>query len=268
MPNTKDWKKGKKNILVYGPTGTGKTQLFATIPGKKLIYMFDPTGLDTLSGLDIDYEYFPPDSSFAIGRTKHGARDPKGPKQKEPVAYANFEDHYEELLKGRIEEYDAVGFDSLTSLQYMLLDRIAYINNRYGQINELSDYMIAGDSMLKILQAAFSCSPIIYVTGHSDLIQDEISKKVQNTFDVIKNVRRLLPRNLSDLWVSSVNADQTSVKFSIQTLPSREWPSAKNSMNLNFIEDVTLDFNKPLEEQGIGRFLRGGDKRLSNKKNK
>jgi hypothetical protein len=39
-------------------------------------------------------------------------------------------------------------------------------------------------------------------------------------------------------------------------------------MNLNFIEDVTLDFNKPLEEQGIGRFLRGGDKRLSNKKNK
>lgn len=255
ITNLKDHTKSKKNILIYGPTGTGKTQLFATIPGKKLVYCFDPTGLDTLTGLDIDAAHFPPDSPIGIGRTQKGAKDPKASKPAEPVAYANFEDHIEQMLETRFEGYDAIGFDSLTSLQAMILDRIAYINNRYGQVSELSDYNIMGDTILKILRAAFSCPQIVYVTGHSDLVQDDISKKVQNQFDIVKNVRRLLPRNVSDLWITSVNPDQNEPRFSIQTLPSREWPSAKNSFNLKFIEDVTLDFSKPLEEQGIGKFL-------------
>jgi hypothetical protein len=248
----------KKNILVYGPTGTGKTQLFATIPGKKLIYVFDPAGLDTLSGFDIDAAYFPPDSPIGIGRTKQGARDPDSPKPSEPRAYADFENHLEsELNKDEpFNEYDVIGLDSLTSLQVMVLDRISHINGRYGQAYELSDYNIAGDTILKICRALFKLPHIIYITGHSDLVQDEVSKKLQNQFDTIKNIRRNLPRNISDVWISSVNADSNSVKFMIQTLPSREWPAAKNSFNLKFQEEVTLDFKKDLETQGIGKFLK------------
>jgi hypothetical protein len=259
MPSIDEWSKSKKNILIYGSTGTGKTQLFSTIPGKLLIYMFDPSGLDTLSGLGLgdrlDFQYFPPDSPIGIGRTKQGKPDPRGSKPKEPRAYADFEDHIESQIEKDFEGYNAVALDSLTSLQPMILDRIAYINGRYGQTNELSDYNIAGDTILKICRALLKCSPIVYITGHSDLVQDDVSKKVQNQFDIVKNVRRLLPRNISDVWVSTVTADMNSTRFQIQTLPSKEWPAAKNSFGLRFTEDVTLDFKKPLDQQGIGAFL-------------
>jgi len=267
MPNLSEWTYGKKNILVYGSTGTGKTTLFSTIPGKLLIYMFDPSGLDSLARLSksaggknildrIDYEFFPPDSPIGIGRTKGGAQDPKASRPSEPLAYASFEDHVEDQISRDFEGYDAVALDSLTSLQQIVLDRLAWINNRYGQTNELADYNIAGDTILKICRALFKCQPVIYLTGHSDLVQDDVSKKVQNQFDIVKNVRRLVPRALTDLWISTVNASQSETKFNIQTLPSAQWPAAKNSFGLKFIEDVSIDPKKPLEEQGIGRFLR------------
>jgi len=257
MPEScKDLTKAKKNILVYGPTGSGKTQLFATIPGKKLIYMLDHAGLDTLAGPDIDYEYFPAESPTGITTTQKGKPDPRGPSKKEPMAYANFEDAVEKQIEADFEGYDAIAFDSLTSLQMMLMDRILYINGRYGQVPELSDHNLVGDTILRIFRSVMACSPTIFVTGHSDLVQDDVSKKVQNLFDVKKNVRRILPRMISDVWISNVQEENNRGKFLLQTLPSREWPAAKNSMGLNFTEDVTLDFKKPLEEQGIGRFLK------------
>jgi hypothetical protein len=256
MASCKDLTGQKKNILVYGPTGSGKTQLFATIPGKKLIYMFDHAGLDTLTGLDIDYEYFPPEAPLGISRTKHGSVDRRGPKQTEPMAYANFEDHVEAMIAQDFEGYDVVGFDSITTLQIMVMDRVLYINSRYGQAPEISDYNIVGDTILKIFRTVMSCSPLIYVTGHSDLVQDNVSKKVQNQFDTIKNIKRLLPRITTDVWISGVSGQGDKGKYTIQTMPSQEWPAAKNSMKLKYTEDVTLDFNKNLEEQGVGRFLK------------
>jgi len=256
MPSCKDLQNMKKNILTYGPTGSGKTQFFATIPGKKLIYMMDHTGLDTLAGLDIDYEYYPPEAPIGITRTQKGAKDSRGPQVTEPLAYANFEDSVEQQIEKDFEGYDVVGFDSLTTLQIMIMDRILYINNRYGQVPELSDYNLTGDTVLRLFRSVMACSPTIYVTGHSDLVQDSVSKKIQNQFDVIKNVRRLLPRIISDVWISAAENVQNQAKYTIQTSPSREWPAAKNSMKLQYIEDVSLDSSKPLEEQGIGRFLK------------
>lgn len=257
MPNAKDLEKGRKNILNYGPTGTGKTWLFTTFPGKKFVYAFDPSTLDTIAGLDIDYEYVSPKSSLGIHKTQEGRTDPKGPKYTEPLAFRQFEDHLEKFLEEDIETYDVIAFCSLTTLQLILLERILYINGRFGQTPQIADYMLLGDTLLAIFRTCFAKEVTFYLEAHSDLVQDDVSKKIVNQLDLSKGLRRNLTRLLTDLWVSSAEAGRDGPIYKIQTAPTREFPAAKNSMKLKQFEDVTFDPKRKLDEQGIGRFLRG-----------
>ena len=257
MPSAKDLSPIKKNILNIGPTGSGKTTLFTTIPGKKFIYMFDPSGLNSIAGLDIDYEHFAPDSNIGLRRSMKGQRDPRASKSQEPVAYANFEDHFEDMIANDFYDYDVVGFDSLTKLQDIILDRQLWINSRYGQVPELSDYRIIGITMMTLFSEAVTHRPITYITGHTDTTKDENEGRIIDQFDIVKNLRRQLPRDLTDMWVSHAEkGGDKGGKFLIQTMPDKRNPNAKNSMNLNFMEDVTLDPKKSREEQGIGKFLK------------
>ncbi len=256
MPNAKDLPKTKKNIVVIGPTGTGKTQLFTTIPGKKLCYMFDPSGLETLRGHDVDYEFFPPDQNLGLRQGMKSQKDPKGPKHKEPLAYANFEDHLENMIANQFYDYDAIAFDSVTKLQEIVMDRQLWINSRYGQIPELGDYRIIGLTLMNIFSEVMTHQPTIYVTGHTDTVKDEVVGRVIDSFDTVKNLRRQLPRDVTDLWISHAESGSDKHSYKIQTRPDKRNPHAKNSMNLNFMEDVTLDPKKNIEEQGVGRFLK------------
>ena len=233
MANAKELTKSKKVILIYGPTGTGKTTLFTSIPGKKFVYMFDPSGLDSIAGCDVDYEAYYDEPILGIRATQKGRMDPKAPKRKEPTAYASFEDHLEAMLAENFERYNVIGIDSLTTLQIITMDRILWLNGRLGRTPEIADYMLVGETIMAILRAICALpDKIVYITGHSDLVQDEVSKKVQNQFDITKNVRRLLPRLCSDVWVSGAEQGKDSVEYFIQTSPSREFPSAKNSFGL------------------------------------
>jgi GTPase SAR1 family protein len=66
----------RQNFLIVGPAGSGKTSLFATIPGKKFVYVFDPNAVRTLEGLDIKYEEFLADElDLSIITMKGGTRD-------------------------------------------------------------------------------------------------------------------------------------------------------------------------------------------------
>jgi len=257
MANAKELVKSKKVILVYGPTGTGKTTLFTSIPGKKFIYMFDPSGLDSIAGCDIEYEAYFDEPILGIRATQKGRTDPKAPKQREPTAYARFEDSLEERLASNFKGYDVIGIDSLTTLQIITMDRILWLNGRLGRVPEIADYMLVGETIMAILRAICSLpNKIVYITGHSDLVQDEISKRVQNQFDITKNIRRLLPRLCSDVWVSGAEQGKDSVEYYVQTSPSRDFPSAKNSFGLRQFEDVTMNLRRPREEQGIGKWLK------------
>lgn len=256
MANAKDLSPLKKNILNIGPTGSGKTTLFSTIPGKKFMYMFDPSGLNSIAGLDIDYEHFAPDSNIGLRRSMKGQKDPKAPRPKEPMAYADFEDHVEDMIANDFYNYDVIGFDSLTKLQDIILDRQLWINSRYGQVPELSDYRIIGITMMAIFSEVVTQRPIIYITGHTDTQKDENEGRIVDQFDIVRNLRRQLPRDLTDLWISFAEQREGKSVYKIQTAPDKRNPNARCSMNLNFLEDVTIDNKKPREEQGIGEFLK------------
>ena len=116
MPSAKDLKPGmNKKILAYGPTGSGKSGLFTSIPGRKFAYIFDESGLDPLTGLDIDYETFYPDPiRIDVVTSQKRAADPKAQKGLEkPEAYIDFRDHLIPFIENGFEGYDVIGFLSL-----------------------------------------------------------------------------------------------------------------------------------------------------------
>ena len=259
MPNAKDIKTQKKNIIVYGPTGSGKTTLFTTLPGKKFLYVFDPGALDTLRGQDLDYAYFPPDGILGIRATQKGARGKT--KMIEPTSYRDFENHLEDFGSNAYEDYDIIGFSSITTLSQILMNRLLFINGRFGHVPELSDYNLLGLTLVALLESALSVpNKVVFVEGHSDLVQDQTSKKIQNQWDVTKNVRRMLPRMFTDIWISSADVEKAKSVFRIQTMSTREWPLCKNSFGFNPFLDVTLGEDHTRVGGGVGRFFnQGGD---------
>jgi len=263
MPNAKNIERGKKSILVYGPTGTGKTTMFTTLKGRKFLYIFDPSGVDAIAGKDITYETYLSEPLLGIRATKKGKTDRKAPKRPEPLAYTNFENHLEAFLDDAIEgedykgvsDFDVIGFDSLTTLSIILMDRLLFINARLGRVPEIADYLLAGDTLLAIFRAVTHADKTIFIVAHSELVQDAISKRIINQLDVIKNVRRLLPRFLTDFWVSTAEQTTQGNRFFIQTVPTKEFPAAKNSLELDPSIDVTVNLKQAVEGQGIGKLL-------------
>jgi len=260
MPNAQSLEKGKKALLVVSNTGTGKTFQFLTLPGRKFIYMFDPSGLDTISGFDVTYEYFPPSSSVAIKKTKTGTAGPRV-KGSPENSYRTFEEHAEKFLDNSldpelygytgVQDFDCIAFDSTTSLEMLTMDYVLFINGRPDRIPEISDYMLVGDALLAIYRRFLNLpDKLIYITGHTDLAQDEVSKKILYQFDTRKQVRRLLPRFVSDYWAIVSSGG----KFTLLTCPTKEYPDAKNSFGLPPSVDITIQ-GKPRVGDGIGKFF-------------
>jgi hypothetical protein len=135
------------------------------------------------------------------------------------------------------------------------------LNGRFGRVPEIADYNLLGITMVAMMEAVLSVpDKLIFIEGHSDLVNDAVSKIIVNQWDITKNVRRMLPRMFSDVWISSTDPTGTEVKYTIQTAPDKKWPQGKNSFRLNYFEDVTVNLKKPREEQGAGRWFQEGGK--------
>lgn len=269
MANAKDLVRSiNKKILLYGPTGSGKTTQFLTLPGRKFMYVFDPGTLDTIAGHDIEYSAFLPETPIGLRAAippsgKAPKLDPRTKNFPEPVVYTKFEDHFLKMMNTEFEGFDVIEMHSVTSLSTITIDRIMFINGRFGQQPEISDYNILGMTLMPILRTLLSLpNKIIFIEGHSDLVQDAISKRVLNEFDITKGVRRDVPRLLTDMLVTQAEAGLDSkIIYKIQTGPTKEFPSAKCSMGLNLYEVVNIDTKRPYEGQGLGALIlrKGGE---------
>ena len=260
MPSAKDLKPGmNKKILAYGPTGSGKSGLFTSIPGRKFAYIFDESGLDPLVGLDIDYETFFPDPlTVDVVVTPKRGSDPQAVKRPpKPEAYINFRDHIQPAIDEGFKDYDVIGFLSVTNLAVAIIDRIAAIDNRLDKAYELSDYNLVGITMARLFRRVFSVQgKIFYLEAHSDMVQDELTKKIINELDIGKRQRREIPKMLSDVWVTHCETRDNKPHFTLQTLPDKAFPIAKNSMGLDATLDITFNLTQPRESQGVGQIFK------------
>ncbi len=253
MPNAKDFVQGSEKILAVGTTGGGKTTGFLSLPGQKFIYIFDPNALNTLKGHDIDYEAFMPDIlNLNAVALKAGVMD-KGGKPDEPKTYVEWELDFEKKIReGFFDNYDVIGFDSMTTFSSMVMDRIMFINNRFGKWPEQADWTATMNTIQNVMRTLTSIQgKTIYVTAHIELKEDKTTGKIMNSLNLIGRLRNSLPLLFSEVWSFSAEQDaQKKTQFQVQTQPDRYSPYLRCTIKgLDSLENVTIpevNWNNPV----------------------
>lgn len=275
MPHASQMEKpARNNFLLYGDIGSGKTTAFRTIPGRKFLYMFDPAGLSSIKNTDdIFYEAFMPENISMSVSTLKGVSDPQRPKYEANDVYSKWENDFERRLKanwfsdpsveidGVKGGFDAIGFDSITTLNDLLMDRILEINGRAGKQPEISDYGVAANALARIIRNANGQGCFVFFTGHENAAQDKLMKTVKIQLMVAGQLKQKLPILFSDIYHCHADIANGKVKYMADTVPTDMYPTARCSMDLQATVDLTIPpgVSDPTQ-YGLGKILR--DKKI------
>lgn len=267
MPNAKNAETpSKHNILLVGPTGSGKTTQIWTLPGKKFAYLFDPNALTSLRGCDLDYEEFLPDTLEIDATLKgfnKGARDDRPASSIEPTTYLKWvEDLNKRHDEGFFDDYDWLCFDSLTYLQRAVFDRQLFINNRYGKIEDLADYRIVGSKLSDVFRPISSLKINIFCTGHIRDFQDELTRRITTELSLAGQARSMIPLVMTNIWLAKGASDEKEIKYEIQTRPDRRGLQCIRSSiaGLEMNHDVTIKDFSHATDYGIGKILKEAER--------
>lgn len=260
MPNARDAKgTSAHRILVLGDTGGGKTTQFLTLPGKKFIYLFDPNAILSLQGYDVDYEEFLPDRINLSVKSLSASKGGDKTSNHQNTMYMEWEKDFDDKLKsGFFDEYDAIGIDSATTFLDLIMDRILTINGRGGSWPQQDDYGPQMVTFSNVVRTLTSMGKLVYMTGHLEVRQADGSAKMLRQPMMTGKLRTKIPLLFSDIFIAeSSNDGKGNITHTLQTVPDKITTTVRTSFKgLNPSEDVTLDFNKPLEEQGLGLLLK------------
>lgn len=266
MPNAKDAHNTAHRFLLLGDTGGGKTAQLLTIPGRKFAYLFDSNALPTLRGHDLDYEEWLPDQiSLAVKSLSS-----KNPGDQSKVAksdmYLNWEKSFDDKVKsGFFEPYDVIAVDSATTLLDLIMDRVLTINGRFGQWPQQDDYGPQMMTFTSICRTLVSMGKTIFMTGHLDVRQDELTKKIFRRPMMTGRLQTKIPLLFSDIFYCDADTDNEGHSvYRLQTKPDRINTTIRTSIRgLEQFENVTIDFSQPVVGQGLGGILAWEQKQLA-----
>lgn len=259
MPNAKEARSiTQHRILLLGDTGSGKTTQILTLPGRKFVYLFDANALLSLQGHDVDYEEFLPDrlnlSVKSLSKDKGGD---KTTNLKNDM-YVEWEKDFDYRIKeGFFDSYDVIGFDSCTTFLDLIMDRVLTINGRPGSWPQQDDYGPQMISFINVCRTLVSLGKTIVMTGHLETKKDELVQRIFRQPMMTGRLRTKIPLLFSDVFICEAENDgRGNVSHKIQTVPDRITTSVRTSFKgLNPYEDVTIDWNKEIEGQGIGGLI-------------
>ncbi len=250
-------------VFMLGDTGSGKTTQFLTLPGKKFAYLFDPNALLSLQGFDVDYEEYLPDQisiSVKSLKTEGSERIAKGDRSSVTKSdlYQKWEQDFNaKLNEGFFEPYDWIALDSATTLLDLIMDRVLTINGRFGQWPNQDDY---GPQMLtftNICRSLTSLGKSVYLTGHLETRQDQLTKKIQIRPMMTGRLVNKIPLLFSEVLALDCTLDENGKPaYRMQTVPDQMMRTIRTSIKgLEPYENVTIDFTQPVEGQGLGGIL-------------
>jgi hypothetical protein len=264
----------KLKILAYGKAGSGKTSLFRTLPGRKFLYMFDPAGLNSLSADDdITYEEFLIDIVPMSVNTLKGSKDSSSPNYQSMETYSRWENDFQMRLDknwftdssveidGVKGGFDVIGFDSLTTLTDIVMDRILQLNQRAGKNPELGDYGILTNTLSRIVRNAAATNCTIFLTAHEQMQQDKLMRSISNEIMVPGQLRVKLPLLFSEIYHCTAEVDSKGLpSYKISTIAEELFPLARASnvmkkAGLQLFQDVTIT-TKDATQSGLGPIIK------------
>lgn len=258
MPNALNASTVQHRILALGDTGSGKTTQLLTLPGKKFAYLFDPNAVLSLRGYDIDYEEFLPDRlNLAIHSLSAKAGGDK-PSVTGSQLYADWENDFNKrLMEGFFDGYDVIAVDSATTLLDLIMDRVLSINGRFGQWPQQDDYGPQMVAFINICRSLTGLGKLIYMTGHLDIKQDDLTKRIFRKPMMTGRLATKIPLLFSDVFVTEASNDgKGATAWLLQTVPDRMTTNVRTSLKgLDPFQNVTIDWSKPVDKQGLGALL-------------
>lgn len=260
MPNARDAVQEKQNhcFLILGDTGGGKTTQFLTLPGKKFAYLFDPNAIMSLRGHDVDYEEFLPDRlNLNVTPLSKNTPGDKTTNHKNIMFQEWQKDFEARLNNGFFDQYDNIAMDSATTFLDLIMDRQLTLNGRAGQWPQQDDYGPQMQVFTNVVRTLTSLGKTIYMTGHLEYKKEELSQRIWRQPLMTGRLRVKIPLLFSDIYLAEAQNDgKGNIKHLLQTVPDRITTTARSSIKgLEPVEDVTLDFTRPLEGQGLGHLL-------------
>lgn len=261
MPNAKDDAiPSHERLLVLGPAGAGKTFQIRTLPGRKFVYFFDPSGKRSIVGADIDYEEFLPsveETDFTLKGFNKGAISDKPKVKKEPTVYKRFEDDINKRYDTDFfASYDWVCFDSLTLLSRALMNRVLFLNGRYGDVEDLSDYRVVGNKLSDILTPISSMPISLYFTAHTVERQNDLTKRITTEIDLPGAARSILPKLCSNIWELKSTHDDKKQYTLLTRADPRGYQGLRTTLpNIDPVVDVTIKDRNQAQNSGLGAIL-------------
>lgn len=266
----------KHRIMLVGPTGSGKSAQIWSLPGKKFAYIFDPNTIPTIRGCDVDYEMFIPtldEVDWTLKGFNKGSKSDKPKRRVEPTVYDDFCDNFNSKFDdGFFEQYAWVVIDSVTFLHRACMDRTLYLNGRFGDIEDISDYRVVGSKLTDVFNSLTSLPCHLYATGHLNTYQNDKTKKVTTEIYLPGKARNIIPLMMTNVWMTKTeDTDDGRLRYYVRTKPE---PRGLVDIrccypDLEVVEDVTIDsFEKLIPGSGgIGGLLAAAEARQQEKFN-
>jgi hypothetical protein len=246
--------------MIVGPVGSGKTQLYRQLPGRKFAYLFDPNAVDAIKGdPDIDFVEFIPDVTdldLAVKTLKKDALD-RSRRDIKPKTYVEWEADWDErYAAGFFNQYDWIIFDSATTFSEIIMDRVQSLNGRLGKHPEQADYTAEMSVMKSVFRAATSITGVV-VTVHTEMDQDELTRKVYGRLLLTGRNRTRIPGRFAHILGTKVDKNSKGeTRYYCLTKQNREYPALRTSIrDIEEEIDVTIDYNKQIAGQGIGKYF-------------
>jgi hypothetical protein len=96
----------------------------------------------------------------------------------------------------------------------------------------------------------------LYATAHVEVFRDETTGKVTNRIMFIGKNRIRIPMRFADIFVCEADVVDGKPRYQILTMKNRENSTVRTSLkNLKPVEDVTIDWSKTVEGQGLGKWF-------------
>jgi hypothetical protein len=261
MPNARDaHATSTHKLFLLGDTGSGKTSQLLTLPGKKFAYLFDANAILSLRGHDVDYEEFLPDRLNLSAKSLKKDVGDKSTNFKNDTFVEWEKDFNDRIDKNFFDAYDVIAFDSATTFLDLIMDRVLTINARAGQWPQQDDYGPQMQVFTNVCRTLMSLNKTIFMTGHLETKKDELVQRIFRQPMMTGRLRVKIPLLFSDIFICETENDgRGKISHKIQTVPDRITTTVRTSLkNVQPFEDVTIDWKKPAEGQGLGGMLKKG----------
>jgi len=226
MPNTRDIKISKIKILLWGKPKSGKTFFFRTFPRPAKAYMFDPNGIISLRGEDIEYEEY------------NG-----------PSGYRQFTVDIEKDMKKGI--YKSIMVDSLSTLQQCMMKSVQEENAKRTENYQIQEYMIYFSRLRSLIIDLINYPVHLLFTAHQQILENKLTGDISILPSIYgKDMPDEFPMFFDEVYHSEVKAHRNlPSEYFLRTQPTNLLVCGGRIDKNNVLDNLEVpDFKAILEK--------------------